>query len=67
MYREDKASFEPTDYFTLLSNNCYDEGQTFEEYVADCGGTEQFIKASLAGYYGSNLARSLEQLASNGD
>ena len=66
-YREDKASFEPTDYFTLLSNNCYDEGQTFEEYVADCGGTEQFIKSSMAGYYGSNLARALEQLSSNGD
>ena len=65
-YREDKASFEPTDYFTLLSNNCYDEGQTFEQYVADCGGTEQFIKASLAGYYGSNLARALELLSSTG-
>ena len=63
MYRENKASFEPTDYYTLLSDNCYDEGQTFEEYVAVCGGTEQFIKTSIVGYYGSNLARALEQLS----
>lgn len=61
-YREDKFSFEPTDYYTLLINNCNDEQLTFGEYVQEQGGIERFILTSILGYYGSNLAGALEKI-----
>ena len=62
-YREDKFSFEPTDYYTFLTDNCADEGQSFDEYIASIGGLKRFIVTSILGYYGSNLARALEIFA----
>ena len=58
-YREDKFSFEPTDYYTFITDNCADEGQSFDEYIASIGGLKRFIATSILGYYGSNLARAL--------
>ena len=64
-YVLDKSLFEPTDYYTLLMDNCNDEQLTFDEYVKEQGGIERFILTSILGYYGSNLTRALEQLSSS--
>ena len=62
-YREDKFSFEPTDYFTLIMNDCADEEQSFDKYIDAFGGMKQFILMSILGYYGSNLASALKVLS----